>query len=83
MTKSKVWEEVKVKIDDILNRMYDKDALGHPLSENSPELLDPINRIANVQLEFNGFMYRIFPEHIARRLVLDELKNRNNEQRTN
>jgi len=83
MTKSKVWEEAKAKIDDILTRMYDKDAVGNPLNENSPELLDPINRIANVQFEFNGFFYRLIPEHIAKRLVLDELKNRNNEQRTN
>jgi len=83
MTKSKAWEQAKTAIDDILVRMYDKDALGNPLNENSPELLDPINRIANVNLEWNGFMYRPFPEHIARRLVLEELKNRNNEQRTN
>lgn len=83
MTKSKAWEEAKAKIDDILNRMYDKDALGNPLNENSPELLDPINRIANVNMEWNGFMFRLIPEHIAKRLVLEELKNRNNEQRTN
>ena len=83
MTKSKAWEEAKAKIDDVLNRMYDKDALGNPLNENSPELLDPINRITNVSMEWSGFMFRLIPEHIARRLVLDELKNRNNEQRTN
>ena len=82
-TNTEAWESVKQKIDDILHRMYDKDAWGNPLTENSPELVDPINRIANVQLEFNGFFYRIFPEHVARRLVLQELKSRNNEQRTN
>jgi hypothetical protein len=81
MTKSKAWEEAKAKIDDILNRMYDKDALGNPLNENSPELLDPINRIANVQFEFNGFFYRLIPDHVAKRLVLDELENRKNGQR--
>lgn len=82
-TKSKAWEIVKEKIDDILHRMYDKDAWGNPLTENSPELVDPVNRISNVQLEYDGFFYRIFPEHVARRLVLEELRNRNNEPRTN
>ena len=80
-TKSKVWLNAKTQVEDILTRMYDKDALGNPLNEDSPELLDPINRIANVRLEFNGYLVNLFPDHIARKLVIDELRNR--KQRTN
>lgn len=80
-TKSKAWNEFVNKISDILERMYDTDPTGHSLHENSPELMDPINRIANTQIEMNGYYYNPFTEHAARRIVLDELNNR--KERTN
>jgi hypothetical protein len=43
--KSKAWIDFSMRIDDILHRMYDTDAVGNPLHNESPELLDPINRI--------------------------------------
>lgn len=76
MTKSKAWSQFVTSIDDILNRMYDTDPMGAPLHEESPELMDPINRIANTQIEINGYFYKPFTEHAAKRIVLDELKHR-------
>jgi hypothetical protein len=74
--KSKAWIDYSSKIDEVLQRMYDTDALGSPLHQDSPELLDPINRIANTQIDFNGYMFSPIPSHIAKRIVLDELENR-------
>ena len=56
--------------------MYDTDAVGNPLHNESPELLDPINRIVNTRIDFNGYAFSTIPEHIAKRIVLDELENR-------
>lgn len=75
-TKSKAWNEFVSTISDILERMYDTDPMGAPLNENSPELMDPINRIANTQIEMNGYYYKPFTELAAKRIVLDEINNR-------
>lgn len=75
-TKSKAWNEFVNTVSDILDRMYDTDPMGMPLNENSPELIDPINRIANTQIEMNGYYYKPFTEQAAKRIVLDELNNR-------
>lgn len=82
-TKSKAWNEFVNKVSDILNRMYDTNPQGIALTENSPELMDPINRIANTQIEMNGYYYNPFTEHAARRIVMDELNNRQKKERTN
>jgi len=74
--KSKAWIDFSMRIDDILHRMYDTDAIGNPLHNESPELLDPINRIVNTRIDFNGYAFNPIPEHIAKRIVLDELENR-------
>ena len=74
--KSKAWIDYSSKIDDILHRMYETDAVGNPLQNQSPELLDPINRIVNTRIDFNGYVFSPIPEHIAKRIVLDELENR-------
>ena len=76
MTKSKAWSQFVTTIDNVLERMYDTDPMGAPLHEGSPELMDPINRIANTQIEINGYFYKPFTEHAAKRIVLDELKHR-------
>jgi hypothetical protein len=60
----------------VLRRMYETDAVGNPLHNESPELLDPINRIVNTRIDFNGYMFSPIPSHIAKRIVLDELENR-------
>ena len=74
--KSKAWIDYSSKKDDILHRMYETDAVGNPLHNESPELLDPINRIVNTRIDFNGYAFNPIPEHIAKRIVLDELENR-------
>jgi hypothetical protein len=56
--------------------MYETDAVGNPLHNESPELLDPINRIVNTRIDFNGYAFSPIPDHIAKRIVLDELENR-------
>lgn len=77
-TKSKIWISIVEKVNDILSRMYDKDANGHPLTKDSVELTDTINRIKTINIDmFNGtYQHFLFPEEVARQLVEDELKNR-------
>lgn len=77
-TKSKIWKELSDRVSDILSRMYDSDAMGYPLTEDSPELLDTINRIKNIKIPLgNGTHYHYpFPEDVAKQIVTDELNNR-------
>ena len=77
-TKSKIWNDIVHKVNDILGRMYDTDANGHPLDKDSVELIDTVNRIKSISIDMHNGTYQHypFPEEIARQLVDDELRNR-------
>jgi hypothetical protein len=77
-TKSKMWNDIVRKVNDVLSRMYDTDANGHELTVDSVELIDTINRIKSISIDmFNGtYKHYPFPEEVARQIVSDELTNR-------
>lgn len=75
-SKSKAWQDYSSKVDDILGRMYDTNYQGQEVTEDSPECVDAILRLANLSIKMGHIDFFPLTEHYAKLLVRDELASR-------